>query len=421
MRRRCPGRDSANDSERGQSLVIIVLLMFGMIAFLGLVIDGGGVFMDRRRAQDASDGAAYAGARQLALRPDDSAASERAVWNNVVDYAKANGVASASDVTATFLDGSGTDICQINQNCFGVPTDPLATGVRVTTTLDLQLYFISLIIGKQPIPVSAIAAVQSGPPAVATNLMPMTLKWPCDTYDPNNPDNCPKLTYGVPYVLMGSPQLPGGFQWTSYDCASSSQDIFQYLTLQKPRTAVMADQSDTYYNPLNPTQYNTPPPSPNPWICSGPGVQPDSSISTALDCWINLASGCWQPSWGPEPPDNTWTVPVYDQNNGQTGSNAMYHTVMFAEFKLLGYWFGNNQCNWVGKTGAQSCNPNQPDLQTYAPELYTCATTQDPNAPPGQKMKCIMGMFLKKVTDLQIFAGKCNTIGINICGMSLSQ
>ncbi len=407
MRRRCPGRDSANDSERGQSLVIIVLLMFGMIAFLGLVIDGGGVFMDRRRAQDASDGAAYAGARELALRPDDSAASEQAVWNNVVDYAKANGVASASDVTATFLDGSGTDICQINQNCFGVPTDPLATGVRVTTTLDLQLYFISLIIGKQPIPVSAVAAVQSGPPAVATNLMPMTLPFPCD-YDPYHPEAC-SLQTGQPYVLMGNSLLPGGFQWTSYDCASSSVDIFEYLTLQKPSTAVMADQSDKYYNPLNPTQYNTPPPSPNPWICSGPGVQPNNNISDALNCWIHLDSGCWDPSWGPKPPDNTWTVPVYDHDNGQTGSNAKYHTVMFAEFQLLGYWFGNNQCNWVGNPIQDNC-PNQ--VSDLPLQLQGCANSNN---------KCIMGQFLKKVTDLEIFAGRCNTIGINICGMSLSQ
>lgn len=404
------------DAERGQSLVMVLLLMFGMVAFLGLVIDGGGVFLDRRRSQDAADGAAYAGARKLALRPDDSTTSELAVWDNVVNYASANGVASASDVTATFIDQSGRDICRIHLDCGGVPASPLATGVRVTTTLHLPLYFIKLAIGTETIPVSAVAAVQSGPPAVGTKLMPMSLPFPCE-YDPTDPDAC-TLEYDQPYVLMGNSLLPGGFQWASYDCQSSSPDIVQFLTLQKTSGPVMADRSDAYYNALNPTQWNTPPPSPNPWICSGPGVQPDNNISTALDCWVDLyRTGCWQPPWGPRPADNTWIVPVHDHDNGLTGSNAKYHTVMFAEFQLRGYWFGNNQCNWVGKT-SQSCNPNKNELPS---ELARCATTQDPSAPPGEKMKCIMGEFLQEVTDLEILAGRCNFNGVDICGMGLSQ
>ena len=121
--------------EHGQTLVLIALLLVGMLAFLGLVIDGGEALIARRRSQDASDAGAFAGARRLAMRANDSIATEQAIWSVITNYAQANGIASATDIFASFIDGSGNNICQINVNCFGVPASPLATGVRVTTML----------------------------------------------------------------------------------------------------------------------------------------------------------------------------------------------------------------------------------------------------------------------------------------------
>jgi len=175
----------------------------------------------------------------------------------------------------------------------------------------------------------------------------MSIKFPCPYPPPNPaPPGC-EFYYGdPPYQLFGDPQLAGGFQWVSYECASSANSIEDYLRMTKTSNLVMADKSNTYYNPLNPTQYNTPPPSPNPWICSSPGVQPNNNISAALDCWLfQDAPGCWLPPGPPKPEHRNWTVPVYNQTNELTGANAKYHVVMFAEFEFLGYWFANNQCN----------------------------------------------------------------------------
>jgi len=47
---------------RGQVLIVIALAMVGLIGMLGLVIDGGSVFLDRRNAQNAADSAALASA-----------------------------------------------------------------------------------------------------------------------------------------------------------------------------------------------------------------------------------------------------------------------------------------------------------------------------------------------------------------------
>ncbi len=386
------------DRAEGQSLVLIALLMVAMIAFLGLLIDGGAVMVNRRSSQNASDAAAFAGVRALALRSDNTPATENSIWITITNLATTNGILTTTDVVAAFIDQNGNDICRINQNCNGVPTSPYPTGVRVTTTLRLQPYFISVVTGKAPIPIRSVAATQSGSPSSQSQLMPMALEMPTQT-----------LTYNTPYQLQGAPTTPGGFQWASYDCASSSGDIVNYLTLYNSSGPVTADPSDAYYNPLKPTQYNWPgPPSPNPWACSGPGVKPDANISIALDAWLDLSK--WGVStkvnWGPKPAANNWTIPVYDHDNSQTGSGAQYHIVMFAEFQFLGYWFANNQCNYLNAPNNPNCTKNLP-----AP-LQNCADTNQ---------KCIMGQFLKEADPAQVTPGQCNTNGINICGFGLSQ
>lgn len=48
--------------ERGQALIIITFAMIGLIGLVGLAVDGGRAFSDRRHAQSAADSAAYAAA-----------------------------------------------------------------------------------------------------------------------------------------------------------------------------------------------------------------------------------------------------------------------------------------------------------------------------------------------------------------------
>ena len=48
--------------QRGQALIIIVFSIIALVGMIGLAIDGGNAFADRRRAQNAADAAALAGA-----------------------------------------------------------------------------------------------------------------------------------------------------------------------------------------------------------------------------------------------------------------------------------------------------------------------------------------------------------------------
>lgn len=54
--------DFTQGAKRGQALIIIALALVGIIGIVGLVVDGGHVFLDRRNAQNAADAAALASA-----------------------------------------------------------------------------------------------------------------------------------------------------------------------------------------------------------------------------------------------------------------------------------------------------------------------------------------------------------------------
>ncbi len=52
----------ATTAENGQTLVWVALAMVVLLAFVGLAIDGGAVYAERRRMQNAADAGALAGA-----------------------------------------------------------------------------------------------------------------------------------------------------------------------------------------------------------------------------------------------------------------------------------------------------------------------------------------------------------------------
>ena len=51
-----------SSKERGQALIIVAFAIIGLVGIVGLAIDGSIAFSDRRRAQNAADAAAFAGA-----------------------------------------------------------------------------------------------------------------------------------------------------------------------------------------------------------------------------------------------------------------------------------------------------------------------------------------------------------------------
>jgi hypothetical protein len=77
-------------SERGQSIVLLSLAILGLLGFMALAVDGGTVFVERRRSQAAADAAAFAAALSGANGEDWSAAGQAQANLNGFDNTASN-------------------------------------------------------------------------------------------------------------------------------------------------------------------------------------------------------------------------------------------------------------------------------------------------------------------------------------------
>lgn len=83
-------------SERGQVLIIIVFVMFGLMGITGLAIDGSRAYSDRRHAQNAADTAALAAALAYVRTPGED-------WT-AVGYSRAASNGYDDNETTNFVD-----------------------------------------------------------------------------------------------------------------------------------------------------------------------------------------------------------------------------------------------------------------------------------------------------------------------------
>jgi hypothetical protein len=90
-------------NERGQALIVVVLAIVGLAGMVGLVVDGGNAFLDRRNAQNAADSAALAAAlvRIRGGNSLDGAALEAAAQNGFDN----NGTSNIVEVHHPPVDG----------------------------------------------------------------------------------------------------------------------------------------------------------------------------------------------------------------------------------------------------------------------------------------------------------------------------
>lgn len=114
--------------ERGQSIVLLVLALAGLLGFAALAVDGGLAYFDRRGAQNAADAAALAAALAKGNGGD---------WHNVaVARAASNG----------YQDGATTIVTAHNPPIRGTYAGH-STAVQVFITSTVRTSFIHLIFG----------------------------------------------------------------------------------------------------------------------------------------------------------------------------------------------------------------------------------------------------------------------------------
>lgn len=349
--------------EEGQSIVLIALAMVALFAIVGLVIDGGRDYGARRQSQNASDAAAFAGARALASLPDTDGngwpdggpGGDASVRDAIRAYALNNGVASPSDIKAYYTRfqlagyynqiGGGT-----------IPSD--ANGVYVETTFHLQTFLISVLTGAGQVDTRTHATAKIGVLESPNTLRPVTIK---------DQD----FQYNQPYNLQGDDTAPGNFQWLNLDGINDTAGSCP--SPDTPGLEARLDDNSTLTIPHIDLS--------NLYICGNPGQH--AAVKDTLHEWFTD-----YPS-GPR----LWIIPIYDTVDKQ-GNNVRYHIVKFAVFDLSGYYMSNSP---DGHAGAD-CNPQ----------------------PPGNK--CIVGTFVRYATLGDLDEGQnCYTTEVDVCGVKLTE
>lgn len=158
-------RHLANIPESGQSAVLFMLALIGLIAFVGLSVDGGNALNERRVTQNAADASALRGVHYMASSNGPQEQQLLEVVNSIVE---ANGIpdtdgtggnATNDNVTVYYTDERGNR--QTTQPCYILPcgygsVPQWVNGLEVEVDNRFDTYFIG-VIGQNTLNVGANA------------------------------------------------------------------------------------------------------------------------------------------------------------------------------------------------------------------------------------------------------------------------
>jgi hypothetical protein len=357
-------RNKLSSREEGQSLIIIGSLLLVLVALIGLVVDAGNAYAQRRIIQNAVDAGALAGALQLG-RQDDWKANPAdpslylynfQVIDAVEDFARRNG-ADPQDLSIYYADIDGNILkdakfelareATIQENTFGAVR---AEALIVDGHREFPTYLVR-VIGRNEMTAHANAMGILACGACTAGGGDGGL-FPIAVYNGTFDGTGNQPVIGTSYrIWEKDPHLPGTgtFGWLSWTAESghTSEEILQ------------ANMEDTSRS----NQWTVGDPIP-----TGPGVMSSSAVRQELRYRIDD-----QTNLDPPRPQEV-TVPVYNETTG-TGENLTYHVIGFARFKIECYHFSKTQtygsCNfdmgddgkwiqgefvdWVTPTGAAGC------------------------------------------------------------------
>ena len=190
--------------ERGQILVLFAMSLVAIIAMIGLVLDGGSAFAQRRHQQNAADVAALAAANDL-----------------IVNLGSSNWQATAQSMAAAngFANGVGGATVQVScVNCPGHALDATVNGVQVTVDITgTHRNNFASIVGMSTWDVRTTATSKTGWQNTAQAPGPFIVS--ITAFDPvsGRPTTC---TEAVPCDLThpvdDTPQEPDEFSWTDF-------------------------------------------------------------------------------------------------------------------------------------------------------------------------------------------------------------
>lgn len=294
-------RSAGRGDERGQILLIVAAGMFVFIAFVGLVIDTGVGFRERRHLQNASDLSSLAGTKVIADHYLDGGRTGSQVYAAVDASLVANGCVPTDGCawTAEYVrpdpatTGSEIDLGDVT-NGGSIPLN--AQGVRVTAATSPDTFFMRAV-GIPELDVSANATAMT---SSLLNEVPADVLLPIAMFDSD-------YEVGVEYEITAGDEGPGNFGWLDWNGGSPNTPELAY----------------SLCNPNNPAMTFAV------WIDGSTGMKNGNEVRDCMDSWIG----------------ETVLIPIWGQTNDAGGNNLMYEVVTLAALTLTGFDQHANKIN----------------------------------------------------------------------------
>lgn len=284
----------SRDGQRGQVLVIVAGGAITLILLMGLVLDGGVAFFNRRDAQNTSDLLALAGSKFVS---DVHRGEIQADPSITTTYEALSRVAAANDCTAAaavpctwqawFVVRGAAGPVDLSAVAQGSSVPANALGVRVVVTRQPKTFVVGFVgIANWNVITQGTAIAEKLGTAPPDQLLPIAFKGdPTAAYEA-----------GQVYDLTDGKDLPGGFGYISWTGSNNAGNL---------STSLCTPNNPAFLMPTN--------------FPGDPGKTTADDVRACLDRWI--ASG------------QTVLIPIYDTTTGN-GNGASYHIIGVAAFVL---------------------------------------------------------------------------------------
>jgi hypothetical protein len=220
-------RVQSQEAERGQILVIVAAGLLVLVAFIGLIIDGGQAWTQQRSMQNGTDAAAHAGAVVIGQRLGGATRTDADVRNAIENTRLANNIqvpaAYYTDYLGNMLTPSGgtTGSETVAARVGGGTVPPLTQGVRAIGRRTFDT-LIAGVVGISQWTASGDATAVAGPPTsiAAGGLLPVT--FPVNQIQCDGSNNVEYVTpireyvAGVRYIFPLCKNGPGNIGWLDW-------------------------------------------------------------------------------------------------------------------------------------------------------------------------------------------------------------
>jgi hypothetical protein len=408
--------ESVENRESGQSIILVAVAMVALVIFAAVAVDLTHAYVQRRTAQNAADGAAIAGAKDLARQRNKLGkklpvqGDPREVKAAMNDYAERNGIADTDDVpanwvndnlTAYWLDRENNRIAEFDLSSGGkIPEG--AYGVEAVSTIDAQTFF-GGVVGVNGLVINAEAAVSLFAPACGAEcVVPIAVYWDLTNDWFQGTSDTPDWN-AAPWSVENPPPFACYNIWNGQGEGNFGWLDWRLQEIDCPVSQGNCSEPCLAYN-LDP-EYCLGYLSIGEKVAGTVGTKTANDVLEQLDKWIG-----WHPEWGISNPDayppQSFTLPLYEIADG-TGCTGWYEVAGFAEMQLIGYQL--SQGGGVVMNDPWFSNQWQ-DLCTICENVNVPPDLQDPCAASPNGGTRLTAFFLDYV-DPSALPGECDIYG----------